>query len=153
MKTIPTIQCLFTPQTTGAIGFRLDAIKHVDYTFLLKFVCIRFADHVYILWSDFSKIRNARRSKGNRNLFVVSECWSNKWGHITCIYVCCGCALCALSMNFIVTDPCEAICGPLEERYLCEPPAMDACTDSNLVTYGPLFLTSLFIKTSIVPVD
>lgn len=31
------------PQTTGGSGFRLDAVKHIDHEFLLKFV--RFHSH------------------------------------------------------------------------------------------------------------
>ncbi|KAG1750806.1 glycoside hydrolase family 13 protein [Suillus lakei] len=44
--------------TTGACGFRLDAIKHMDRKFLLEFV------------------RGARNHPGRKRLFAVSEYWS-----------------------------------------------------------------------------
>ncbi|KAF9267758.1 glycoside hydrolase family 13 protein, partial [Marasmius fiardii PR-910] len=44
-------------QTTGAIGFRLDAIKHIDWDFLLDF------------------LRSTKQAT-NPRLFVVSEYWS-----------------------------------------------------------------------------
>ncbi|KAK7691063.1 hypothetical protein QCA50_006166 [Cerrena zonata] len=45
-------------QTTGATGFRLDAIKHMDRRFLLDF------------------IKHARKVEGRQNLFAVAEYWS-----------------------------------------------------------------------------
>ncbi|KAJ3480649.1 hypothetical protein NLI96_g8198 [Meripilus lineatus] len=45
-------------ETTGAMGFRLDAIKHMDRRFLLEF------------------IKNARKLHGRENLFAVAEYWS-----------------------------------------------------------------------------
>ncbi|KAJ7475864.1 glycoside hydrolase family 13 protein [Mycena latifolia] len=45
-------------QTTGAIGFRLDAIKHIDRRFLLRF------------------ITHVRKQSGKPQMFSVSEYWS-----------------------------------------------------------------------------
>ncbi|KAI0078840.1 glycoside hydrolase family 13 protein [Panus rudis PR-1116 ss-1] len=45
-------------ETTGASGFRLDAIKHMDRKFLLDF------------------IRNVRKMEGRGDLFAVAEYWS-----------------------------------------------------------------------------
>ncbi|KAJ3547539.1 hypothetical protein NM688_g5396 [Phlebia brevispora] len=45
-------------QTTGAMGFRLDAIKHMDRRFLLAF------------------LKTARQLKGRENMFAVAEYWS-----------------------------------------------------------------------------
>ncbi|KJA26308.1 glycoside hydrolase family 13 protein [Hypholoma sublateritium FD-334 SS-4] len=45
-------------QTTGATGFRLDAIKHIDRKFTLK-------------W-----IQETRAAAGDKSMFVVSEYWS-----------------------------------------------------------------------------
>ncbi|KAF8626998.1 hypothetical protein AX15_004582 [Amanita polypyramis BW_CC] len=45
-------------KTTGASGVRLDAIKHMDYRFLLKF------------------LHYARQQTGNSRLFAVAECWT-----------------------------------------------------------------------------
>ncbi|KAF8968147.1 glycoside hydrolase family 13 protein [Flammula alnicola] len=45
-------------ETTGASGFRLDAIKHIDRKFMLH-------------W-----IQETRRSSGLKSMFVVSEYWS-----------------------------------------------------------------------------
>ncbi|CCM01404.1 uncharacterized protein FIBRA_03455 [Fibroporia radiculosa] len=45
-------------QTTGATGFRLDAIKHMDRYFLLDF------------------LRHVRKSAGREDLFAVAEYWS-----------------------------------------------------------------------------
>ncbi|CAL1716239.1 unnamed protein product [Somion occarium] len=45
-------------QTTGAMGFRLDAIKHMDRRFLLDF------------------IKHARKVDGRQDLFAVVEYWS-----------------------------------------------------------------------------
>ncbi|KAH9944815.1 alpha amylase [Amylocystis lapponica] len=45
-------------QTTGATGFRIDAIKHYDRTFLLEF------------------IKNARQTTNRQDLFAVAEYWS-----------------------------------------------------------------------------
>ncbi|KAJ7104144.1 glycoside hydrolase family 13 protein [Mycena belliarum] len=45
-------------ETTGAIGFRLDAIKHIDRRFVLRF------------------IKHARKQSGQSQLFAVSEYWS-----------------------------------------------------------------------------
>ncbi|KAF8729375.1 hypothetical protein AX14_009784 [Amanita brunnescens Koide BX004] len=46
-------------ETTGATGFRLDAIKHIDYRFLLKFL-----QHT------------RQQQSGTPKLFAVSEFWS-----------------------------------------------------------------------------
>ncbi|KAI0784258.1 alpha amylase [Abortiporus biennis] len=46
-------------ETTGAMGFRLDAIKHMDRRFLLEF------------------IKHARKVPGRKNLFAVAEYWSS----------------------------------------------------------------------------
>ncbi|KXN84750.1 Glucan 1,4-alpha-maltohexaosidase [Leucoagaricus sp. SymC.cos] len=43
--------------TTGASGFRLDAIKHIDHTFLIEF------------------IRSSRQKTGQERLFSVCMCW------------------------------------------------------------------------------
>ncbi|KAF9468078.1 glycoside hydrolase family 13 protein [Collybia nuda] len=45
-------------ETTGATGFRLDAIKHIDQKFLLRF------------------LKATRANSGNSNMFAVSEYWS-----------------------------------------------------------------------------
>ncbi|KAF4614271.1 hypothetical protein D9613_007816 [Agrocybe pediades] len=45
-------------ETTGAVGFRLDAIKHIDQKFMLH-------------W-----IRETRRLSGKKDMFAVSEYWS-----------------------------------------------------------------------------
>lgn len=45
-------------ETTGAVGFRLDAIKHMDRSFLLKF------------------LETTRKRTGNQKVFAVSEYWS-----------------------------------------------------------------------------
>ncbi|KAJ7170700.1 glycoside hydrolase family 13 protein [Mycena crocata] len=45
-------------ETTGATGFRLDAIKHIDKRFLLRF------------------IKHVRKESGNSQMFSVSEYWS-----------------------------------------------------------------------------
>ncbi|KAF5326937.1 hypothetical protein D9619_004839 [Psilocybe cf. subviscida] len=45
-------------ETTGAVGFRLDAIKHIDRKFMLK-------------W-----IQETRRASGRKDMFAVSEYWS-----------------------------------------------------------------------------
>ncbi|KAF7312255.1 Glycoside hydrolase family 13 protein [Mycena indigotica] len=45
-------------QTTGASGFRLDAIKHMDYRFILKF------------------LKHTRNNLQRSNIFAVSEFWS-----------------------------------------------------------------------------
>jgi len=45
-------------ETSGALGFRLDAIKHIDQKFLLR-------------W-----IQETRRRSGLQDMFVVSEYWS-----------------------------------------------------------------------------
>jgi len=45
-------------ETTGAMGFRLDAIKHMDRRFLLEF------------------LKRARQLKDRHNLFAVAEYWS-----------------------------------------------------------------------------
>ncbi|TFK75239.1 glycoside hydrolase family 13 protein [Pluteus cervinus] len=45
-------------ETTGAVGFRLDAIKHMDRLFLLKF------------------LKATRERSGNSRMFAVSEYWS-----------------------------------------------------------------------------
>ncbi|GJJ08645.1 hypothetical protein Clacol_002864 [Clathrus columnatus] len=49
-------------EMSGSNGFRLDAIKHMDYKFLLEFI----------------RSLNSRKRERNMNLFVVSECWSSK---------------------------------------------------------------------------
>ncbi|KAH8099936.1 alpha amylase [Cristinia sonorae] len=46
-------------ETTGAMGFRLDAIKHMDRRFLLEF------------------LKHARQVKDRQHLFAVAEYWSN----------------------------------------------------------------------------
>ncbi|THH33212.1 hypothetical protein EUX98_g974 [Antrodiella citrinella] len=45
-------------ETTGAMGFRLDAIKHMDKRFLIEF------------------LKRARELKDRQNLFAVAEYWS-----------------------------------------------------------------------------
>ncbi|TRM64663.1 glycoside hydrolase superfamily [Schizophyllum amplum] len=45
-------------KTTGAAGFRLDAVKHMDYKFVLQF------------------ISSTRRNAGDPRLFCVSEYWT-----------------------------------------------------------------------------
>ncbi|KAJ8585740.1 glycoside hydrolase family 13 protein [Rhizopogon salebrosus TDB-379] len=47
-------------ETTGACGFRLDAIKHMDRRFLLEF------------------IKRVRNEPGRKQMFAVSEYWSAK---------------------------------------------------------------------------
>ncbi|MFV0401959.1 MAG: alpha-amylase [Oscillospiraceae bacterium] len=51
-------------ETTGADGFRLDAVKHIDYDF-------------YEHWLD------VMREKASRNLFTVGEYWSGDLGDLT----------------------------------------------------------------------
>ncbi|KAI0684103.1 alpha amylase [Cytidiella melzeri] len=46
-------------KTTGAMGFRLDAIKHMDRRFLLEF------------------LKTARAVQGHEHMFAVAEYWSN----------------------------------------------------------------------------
>jgi glycosidase len=56
-------------QTTGAAGFRLDAIKHIDRLFLRDFV-----GNIYLLSSAYTQctqIRETKRYLGRPDLFTV----------------------------------------------------------------------------------
>lgn len=59
------------------MGFRLDAIKHMDRRFLLAFVSrstlLTFKAHIV------SQLKTARQVQGRENMFAVAEYWSGKY--------------------------------------------------------------------------
>jgi alpha-amylase len=62
-------------QTTGASGFRLDAIKHMDRRFLREFVCPPVSAQVRLSLTR-GQLTRARRLEGKERLFAVAEYWS-----------------------------------------------------------------------------
>lgn len=72
---------LTATQSTGAIGFRLDAIKHIDRYFLLDFVREIIAlesPRGSIVTNWLAQLKHVRKVTGKEDLFVVAEYWTPK---------------------------------------------------------------------------
>lgn len=56
-------------KTTGAVGFRLDAIKHIDRKFLLKWVSELITAPGYLVTPG--QIQETRLASGRKDMFAV----------------------------------------------------------------------------------